>query len=41
VTVLGSNDDVVDGDVDELNEKSNETHDGKANSCGHSNLLEF
>ena len=32
---------VVDRDVNELDKKSNESHDGKANSCGHGNLLEL
>ena len=33
--------DVVDGDVDELHEEPNESHDGKPNSSGHGNFLEL
>ena len=32
---------VVDGDVDQLDKETNEAHDGKANGSGHSNLLEL
>lgn len=38
---LATNNDIVDGDVDEFDEESNEAHDGKSNCCSHSNLLEF
>lgn len=34
-------DDVVDRDVNEFDEETNETHDGKSNGCGHGDLLEF
>ena len=34
-------DDVVDWDVNQLDEKPNEAHDGKPDSCGHGNLLEL
>lgn len=33
--------DVVDGDVDEFDEETDETHDGKPDRCGHGNFLEF
>lgn len=33
--------DVVDGDVNEFDEETNETHDSKPNRCSHGNLLEF
>lgn len=33
--------DVVDGDVNELDKETNESHDGKPNRCGHCNLLKF
>jgi hypothetical protein len=33
--------DVVDGNVDELDEEANEAHQAETNSCGHGNLLEF
>lgn len=36
-----SHNDVVDGDVNEFNEETNETHDGKPDSCGHGDLLEL
>lgn len=36
-----TNNDVVDGDVDEFDKESNEAHDGKSNCCCHGNLLEF
>jgi hypothetical protein len=38
---LRSNDNVIDGYVDEFNEESNETHDAESNSRGDSNLLEL
>lgn len=38
---LTTNNDVVDRDVNELDEETDETHDGKPNRCGHGNLLEF
>lgn len=38
---LTTNNDVVDGDVDEFNEETDETHDGKPNCCGHGNLLKL
>ena len=34
-------DDVVDGNVDELDEEADEAHDGKANGGGESDLLEL
>lgn len=33
--------DVVNGDVDELDKEANETHDCKTNRCGHGNLLKL
>ena len=33
--------DVVDGDVDQFDKETNETHDGKSDSCCHGNLLEL
>lgn len=33
--------DVVDGNVDEFDKEANESHDGKTDSCGHGNFLEF
>ena len=33
--------DVVDGDVNQLDEKSDETHDGESNGRGHGDLLEL
>ena len=36
-----SNNDVVDGDVDEFDKESNESHESKSNSCSNSNLLEL
>lgn len=36
-----SHNDVVDGDVNELDKETDETHDGKPNCCGHSNLLKL
>jgi len=38
---LNSDDDVVDGDVDQLDKESDESHDGETNDCGKSNFLEF
>jgi len=38
---LCSNDDIVDGDVDQLDKESNETHQCKSNSCGNCNLLKL
>ena len=39
--LLGSDNDVVDGDVDELDEESDETHQGEPNGCGNGYLLEL
>ena len=39
--VLRSHYDVVDGDVDELDEESNEAHYREADGGGNSNLLEL
>lgn len=36
-----SNNDVVNGDVDQFDEEANETHDCESNCCCHGNLLEF
>ena len=33
--------DIVDGDVNEFDEKANEAHDSKTNSSGKGNLLKF
>lgn len=33
--------DVVNGDVDELDEEPNEAHDGETDRCGHGNLLKL
>ena len=38
---LRADDDVVDGDVDQLDEEPDEAHDGEADGCGHSDLLEL
>ena len=38
---LGSDDDVVDWDVDELDEESNESHDGESDRGGRGDLLVF
>lgn len=38
---LGANNDVVDGNMDEFNEETNETHDGETDGSGHRNLLEL
>lgn len=40
-TFLWSDNNIVDWNVDQLNEKSNETHDTETNSCGNGDLLEF
>jgi hypothetical protein len=39
--LLDSDNDVVDGDVNELDEEADEAHDGKADGGGHGNLLEL
>jgi hypothetical protein len=39
--IINLHNDVVDGNVDELNKEANEAHQAEANSCGHGNLLEF
>ena len=39
--MLYSDNDVVDWDVNQFDEKSDETHDSKADSCGDRNLLEL
>ena len=38
---LGSNNNIVDGDVNEFDEKSDEAHQSKSNSCCNGNLLEL
>ena len=38
---LNLHNDVVDGNVDQLNEETNETHDGESNGSGHGDLLEL
>ena len=38
---LRSDNDVVDGNVDEFDEKSDESHDGESNGGCNSDLLEF
>jgi hypothetical protein len=38
---LRSDNDVVDGNVDEFDKKSDESHDGKSNGGCNSDLLEF
>jgi hypothetical protein len=38
---LGTNDNVVDGNMDEFNEETNKTHDGKADGSRHSDLLKL
>ena len=38
---LRSNDDIVDGNVDEFNEESDEAHDRESNGGCNGNLLEF
>jgi len=37
----GADDDVIDGDVDEFDEKSDETHDGETDRRRHRDLREF
>ena len=39
--VLGSDDDVVDGDVNQLDEEPDEAHDGETDGSGDRDLLEF
>ena len=39
--MLRANDDVIDRNMNQLYEKSNEAHDGKSDRCGHGNFLEF
>ena len=41
IVVIYSHNDVVDGNVDELNEKSDETHDGESDGSGKGDLLEL
>jgi hypothetical protein len=41
VVVLRSDDDVVDGDVDELDEEADEAHDGEPDGSGDGDLLEL
>lgn len=36
-----TNNDIVNGNVDEFDEEANESHDGESNSCCHGDLLEF
>jgi hypothetical protein len=38
---LSSDNDVVDGNVDQLDEESDEAHDGETDGCGYGNLLEL
>ena len=38
---LGAHDDVVDGNVDQLNEESDEAHDGESDGGGHGDFLKF
>ena len=38
---LGANNDVVDGNMDEFNEETNETHDGEPNGSCHRDLLKL
>ena len=38
---LRSNNDVIDGNVDEFDEKSDESHNGKSNRSSNGDLLEF
>ena len=38
---LLSDDDVVDGNVDELHEEADESHDGESDRCRCGDLLEF
>lgn len=39
--ILGSYNDVIDGDVYQLDKESDETHYTESYECGHGNLLEF
>jgi hypothetical protein len=39
--LLCADDDVVDGDVDELDEEADEAHNGEADGCGDGDLLEL
>ena len=39
--LLGPNNDVVDGDVDELDKEPNEAHEAKSYGRGNGDLLEF
>merc|ERR1719412_3346736 len=41
LSCLGSDNDIVDGDVDELDEESDESHQREADGCGNSDLLEL
>jgi len=38
---LWPNNNVIDGNMDEFNEESDESHDCKSNSCGNCDLLKF
>ena len=38
---LSAHNDVVDGDVDELDEEANEAHESEPDGRGYGNLLEF
>ena len=38
---LGADDDIVDGDVDELDEEADEAHDAEPDRGGDGNLLEL
>lgn len=38
---LWTDNDIIDGNMNEFDEESNETHDAEADGCGNSNLLEF
>lgn len=40
-SVLDSNDDIIDGDVDELDEEPDEAHDGETDGGGDGNLLKL
>ena len=39
--ILRAHDDVVDGDVDELDEEADEAHDAETDGGGDGDLLEF
>ena len=39
--MLRANDDVIDRNMNQLYEKTNEAHDGKSDRCGHGNFLEL